>query len=91
MADGGGSEINGINITRTNKSFEHSALVTHVETDIPHSNIAYERFTNMGPMALLPNLNGQYSLVWTGPKDEITRLSQLNNSEFLIALQQSFW
>ena len=90
LADGGGSEIKGINITRTNKSFEHSALVTHIETDIPHSNIAYERFTNMGPMALLPNLNGQYSLVWTGPKDEIKRLSQLDNSEFLIALQEHF-
>ena len=90
LADGGGSEITGIDITRTNKSFEHSALVTHVETDIPHSNIAYERFTNSGPMALLPNLNGQYSLVWTGPTDEITRLSRLNNSEFLIALQEYF-
>jgi 2-octaprenyl-6-methoxyphenol hydroxylase len=90
LADGGGAEINGINIIRTNKSFEHSALVTHIETDIPHSNVAYERFTNMGPMALLPNLNGQYSLVWTGPTDEITRLKQLNNSEFLIALQQQF-
>jgi len=90
LADGGGAEINGINIIRTNKSFEHSALVTHIKTDIPHSNVAYERFTNMGPMALLPNLNGQYSLVWTGPTDEITRLKQLNNSEFLIALQQQF-
>ena len=90
LADGGGSEITGIDIKRTNKSFEHSALVTHVETDIPHSNIAYERFTNSGPMALLPNLNGQYSLVWTGPKDEIKKLSQLNKSEFLSALQEYF-
>jgi len=90
LADGGGSEINGINIERSNKFFGHSALVTHVETDIPHSNIAYERFTNTGPMALLPNLNGQYSLVWTGPGSEIEKLSQLNNSEFLIALQRHF-
>ena len=90
LADGGGAEINGINITRTNKYFEHSALVTHIETDVPHSNTAYERFTNLGPMALLPNLNGQYSLVWTGPKDEITKLNQLANPEFLIALQQYF-
>ena len=90
MADGGGSKIKGINISRTNKSFEHSALVTHVKTEVTHSNIAYERFTNMGPMALLPNLNGQYSLVWTGPKDQIKRLSQLNNSEFLIELQGHF-
>jgi len=90
LADGGSSEINGINIERSNKSFEHSALVTHVETDIPHVNIAYERFTNMGPMALLPNLNGQYSLVWTGPNDDIERLNQLDNSKFLIALQKHF-
>ena len=90
LADGGSSEINGINIERSNKSFEHSALVTHVETDIPHVNIAYERFTNMGPMALLPNLNGQYSLVWTGPNDDIERLNQLDNSKFLIELQKHF-
>ena len=90
LADGGGTEINGINIMRSNKSFEHSALVTHIETDIPHSNIAYERFTHMGPMALLPNLNGQYSLVWTGPNDEILRISKLNNPEFIRALQQHF-
>ena len=90
LADGGGSEINGISIERSNKFFDHSALVTSVETDIPHSNIAYERFTNKGPMALLPNLNGQYSLVWTGPSDEIEKLSQLNNSEFLTALQKHF-
>jgi 2-octaprenyl-6-methoxyphenol hydroxylase len=90
LADGGNSEINGINIERSNKFFEHSALVTHIETDIPHVNIAYERFTTMGPMALLPNLNGQYSLVWTGPKGVIAKLSQLDNSEFLIALQKHF-
>jgi len=90
LADGGSSEINGINIERSNKSFEHSALVTHVETDIPHVNIAYERFTSMGPMALLPNLNGQYSLVWTGPNDDIERLNQLDNSKFLIELQKHF-
>ena len=90
LADGGSSEIIGIDITRTNKSFEHSALVTHVETDISHSNVAYERFTNSGPIALLPNLNGQYSLVWTGPKKEIKRLSELNNPEFLSALQEHF-
>ncbi len=90
VADGGRSEINGINIKRANKSFNHSALVTHIETDIPHSNIAYERFTSMGPIALLPNLNNQYSLVWTGPNDDIKNLSKLSNPNFLIALQEHF-
>ena len=90
LADGGGNNITGIDITRTNKSFEHSALVTHIETDIPHSNIAYERFTNMGPMALLPNLDGHYSLVWTGPSDEIIKLKQLDDDKFLKALQIHF-
>jgi len=90
LADGGGKEINGIAIKRANKSFEHSALVTHIETDIPHSNIAYERFTNMGPMALLPNLHGQYSLVWTGPSDRIKKINQLDDAMFLIELQAHF-
>jgi len=90
LADGGGKEINGIAIERANKSFEHSALVTHIETDIPHSNIAYERFTNMGPMALLPNLHGQYSLVWTGPSDRIKKINQLDDFMFLKELQTHF-
>ena len=90
LADGGKSKIKGIDIKKTNKSFDHSALVSSVETDIPHSNVAYERFTSMGPMALLPNLNGKYSLVWTGPKKDIKSLIGLSDSEFLIALQDHF-
>ena len=90
LADGGRSKIKGINIKRTDKYFAHSALVCSIETDIPHSYVAYERFTSMGPMALLPNLNGKYSLVWTGPKDDINSLIDLDDSKFLIALQDHF-
>ena len=90
LADGGAAEIDGIYIERTNKSFNHSALVTHVKSEIPHSNVAYERFTNTGPMALLPNLKDQYSLVWTGPSDEIKKINQFDDSKFLITLQEHF-
>ena len=36
------------------------------------------------------NLNGKYSLVWTGPKDDINSLIDLDDSKFLIALQDHF-
>ena len=40
--------------------------------------------------ALLPNHQGAYSLVWTGPKDKINDLIALDQKRFLKALQEEF-
>ena len=61
-----------------------------MHSDKPHKNIAFERFTSSGPIALLPNHKGDYSLVWTGPKDKINELAALNKNSFLKALQEEF-
>jgi 2-octaprenyl-6-methoxyphenol hydroxylase len=90
LADGGYSSIPGINIERISKSFNHSAIVTKVTSEFPHQNIAYERFIKMGPIALLPNLNNKFSLVWTGGADKISKLKKLNDKDFLIELHNYF-
>ncbi len=90
VADGGRSlgEIEGIE--RETKEYGHDALVSKVQTELPHNNIAYERFTPSGPMALLPNGERNFSLVWTGKKASIDELLSLDDKTFLHELHQAF-
>ena len=90
VADGGRSlgEIDGIE--KETKAYGHDALVTKVTAELPHNNIAYERFTPSGPMALLPNGVAGFSLVWTGEKASIDALLQLDNATFLSQLHAAF-
>ena len=93
VADGGNSlEIAGIQ--RETKEYGHNALVSKVTSELPHNNIAYERFTPQGPMALLPNGerqdSKQFSLVWTGEKDAVEALLKLDDATFLAQLHAAF-
>ena len=89
VADGGNSlEIAGI--TRETKEYGHNALVSKVACELPHNNIAYERFTPQGPMALLPNGARDFSLVWTGEKDAVEALLNLDDATFLAQLHDAF-
>jgi 2-octaprenyl-6-methoxyphenol hydroxylase len=68
--------------------------LAHVETDKINENWAYERFTNSGPLALLPmsSVKGveRKSLVWALNPDEAKRLLSIPKDQFLIELQQAF-
>ena len=89
VADGGNSlEIAGIQ--RETKEYGHNALVSKVVCELPHNNIAYERFTPQGPMALLPNGERDFSLVWTGEKDAVEALLKLDDATFLAQLHAAF-
>ena len=90
VADGGRSLGDITGIVKETKEYGHDALVTKVSAEIPHNNIAYERFTPSGPMALLPNGEAGFSLVWTGEKASIDALLQLEDSDFLNQLHDAF-
>jgi 2-octaprenyl-6-methoxyphenol hydroxylase len=89
LADGGRSLNDIAGLTREVKEYGHDALVTKVTAEMPHGNIAYERFTSRGPMALLPN-GDEFSLVWTGDSVEIQALLKLDEARFLTQLHQHF-
>jgi 2-octaprenyl-6-methoxyphenol hydroxylase len=90
VADGGRS-LNAIDgIEKETKEYGHDALVTKVITEMPHNNIAYERFTPNGPMALLPNGERDFSLVWTGLQSNIHEVSGLDDLTFLKQLHEVF-
>lgn len=90
LADGGQSLDEIAGLTKEIKEYGHDALITKVRTELPHNNIAYERFTANGPMALLPNGERDFSLVWTGKKEYITPLLTVSDAEFLTQFHQQF-
>ena len=51
------------NISTKTSNYQQSALITNVSTAIYHNNIAFERFTDTGPIAMLPlsSLSGSSS------------------------------
>ena len=91
LADGGRTLDELTGLSRETKEYGHDALVTKVRAELPHHNVAYERFTANGPMALLPN-GGEFdfSLVWTGEKSFITPLLSLSDADFLEKFHQQF-
>lgn len=90
IADGGRglNELPGMK--RETKEYAHSALVGHVECELPHGNIAYERFTPLGPVALLPEGERGFALVWTARPEEAERLCRVPELEFLEELHRHF-
>ena len=72
--------------------YDQVAIVTTVQTSKPHEQVGFERFSALGPLALLP-LPGEYrrSVVWPVKKGtENEWLGEENDQHFLSALQQTY-
>ncbi len=90
-ADGTGSPIRGIlDIDVERMDYGQTAIIANVSTSEPHQNVAYERFTDSGPLALLPMTEGRCSLVWTHRNSELEATEALSDEAFLKALQKRF-
>ncbi len=91
-ADGAHSAVRralGIEAERT--EYKQTAVVTNVTSGLPHRNTAYERFTDTGPLALLP-LRGENhcGVVWSAREEEIGAMLGWGDAEFLSRLQDRF-
>jgi 2-octaprenyl-6-methoxyphenol hydroxylase len=71
------------------EDYKQHALVVNVSVE-KHENIAFERFTPQGPLALLPLNDNRYAVVWTHSNDTIEETLALSDEEFLAKLQQHF-
>ena len=72
--------------------YDQVAIVTTVQTSKPHDHVGFERFSHLGPLALLP-LPGEYrrSVVWPVKKGtEGEWLGEENDQHFLDALQDTY-
>lgn len=95
MADGGRSELRekmGINYNST--TYNQHAIIANISLDRPHEYIAYERFTDTGPLALLPLEDSEdqprSALVWTVPNEQVDEIMNLADSAFLARLHDRF-
>nr|WP_315476269.1 FAD-dependent monooxygenase [uncultured Undibacterium sp.] len=69
--------------------YQQTAVIAHVSVDRPILHRAFERFTDQGPIALLPQEDG-YALVWCMRPDAATDKLALNDTAFLSDLQVAF-
>lgn len=92
FSDGIGNLLNNqFEFSVDNEMSNYSALVCEVTTQLKHQNIAYERFTPDGPIALLPINNESLSkLVWTGNSNFVESLFKLNNNQFIECFHEQF-
>jgi len=87
VADGGGNVVE--YIARHKHDYRQAALVAKVWMPKPHAGLAFERFTDEGPMALLPE-EDHYGLVWTTTPENAAALVALSEQSFLAALAERF-
>lgn len=71
------------------RDYQQTAVVAHVRVSQPIAFRAFERFTQQGPLALLPDEDG-YALVWCVPSEQAEHLLILDDEAFLTRLQMTF-
>lgn len=98
-ADGGRSTVREKLGAKTFRlGYGQTAVIANVVSELSHGNVAFERFTNSGPLALLPNtapswMEGaeagehRWSVVWTVHDHEVSEHLELDDAAFLARLQ----
>lgn len=90
-ADGAGSALRsmlGIGVRKSD--YGQHAVIGNLLPEKPLDNCAYERFTDQGPLALLPVADDRAAFVWTVSSDDAERVLGLDDDTFLGQLQDAF-
>jgi 2-octaprenyl-6-methoxyphenol hydroxylase len=85
VADGGALPVARMRI----RDYGQAAVTARVSCDAPHRNVAFERFTPDGPLALLPAGEAR-ALVWTTTPEHARQLCAMSEAEFLARLREGF-
>ena len=90
-ADGADSAVRrAMSIDAVRNEYEQSAIVTNVTPGRPHNSIAYERFTDTGPLAILPMRDERCAVVWGARRDQLDEILGWSDEQFLAQLQRRF-
>jgi 2-octaprenyl-6-methoxyphenol hydroxylase len=77
-------------IAITNWSYRQTGIVCTVAHELPHDNVAHERFLAAGPFAILPLPNNRASIVWTEREDLTPGIMALDDDAFRVELEDRF-
>ncbi|WP_231867712.1 FAD-dependent monooxygenase [Snodgrassella sp. CFCC 13594] len=86
LAEGGQLATQLPGLTRRSHDYQQMALVNQLQFSKPSAGAAYERFTDAGPLALLP-YGDDFKLVWTCSKAEATARINMDCATFADQLQ----
>jgi len=87
-SDGAESRIRRmLGIRQDHWEYGQQGIVAVVETETPNRGVAWQRFMDGGPLALLPLQDGSSSIVWSRPESEASRLLGLDDDSFLAELE----
>ena len=90
-ADGAHSAVRGaFGVEAQVRDYAQTAIITTVLPQRFHDNVAYERFTPSGPMALLPLDGGRCTLVLTLTREAAQSVMAWSDEEFLAEVQRRF-
>lgn len=90
-ADGGDSSVRErLGLRVDGHDYGQDAVITTVTAERPCPGQAFERFTDTGPLAMLPMPGGRYSVVWTCRPTETAELLSLTEADFIARLQARF-
>lgn len=88
VADGTRSGIRDqLDIKTTVTNYRQTAIISNVTAQLPHLDTAYERFTEFGPLALLPLNQNRCAVVLTVAMDEAEHYLQMDDERFLQEIQ----
>ncbi len=90
-ADGANSSVRDmLGISALQTRYGQHAVVGNLLPEKPLENVAYERFTDVGPLAILPLAGERAAFIWTVADDDATRVLELDDAAFLPEMQSAF-
>ena len=78
----------GVAVTRS--EYGQVAVIAQATPGRFPEHVAFERFTDQGPIAVLPIADGRVGLIWTLEPAEAARVMTLGDEAFLAELQSAF-
>jgi len=90
-ADGTNSAVREmIGIAAKQTAYGQRAIIGNLQPEKPLNNCAYERFTDSGPLALLPIADQRAAFVWNVAERDAEHVLALDDHGFLAEIQQAF-
>ena len=90
-ADGAHSRVRELLGVRTTQwAYGQAAVTANITPEKPHGNVAFERFTGDGPLALLPMTENRCALVHTVQERALDSVLDLDDDAFLERAQRQF-
>jgi len=90
-ADGANSAVRDmIGISATRVDYEQWAVIGNVLPEKAPDNRAFERFTESGPVAMLPVADNRAGFVWMLSPERAKEMLSLTDEEFTMQLQETF-